>query len=282
MRNRNLKEKITSGQRVYGTLVTVTDPDWLKPIVNLNLDFAFIDMEHISHNLRDVSYLCRLFTESGIDPVVRISKPDPYEASVALDAGAVGVIAPYIESTEEVRKLVGAVKFKPLKGERLRQFLAGEITLEKKLRTYIEKRNSHHLFFANIESIPAVDNLAEILSVDGLDGVIIGPHDLSCSLGIPEEYEHPMFLETIDKIIDTARKYNKAVGYHKGYSNGDCSPMIAWAKKGLNVLIHEADILAAIKMLTSDLNNMRTALGDVVQSRTGVDSPDRGEDYNNI
>ena len=267
MNGQEIKETLSEGRRIYSTLISVTDPKWLGPLKNLNLDFAFIDTEHIPLNLKDVASLCHFFNEAGTAPVVRISDPDPNKACVALDAGASGILAPYIETVEEVLDLAGAVKYKPLKGQKLRQFLDGEIKLEEKLLTYLEEKNQNNLLFINIESLPAVENLENLLAVKELDGIIIGPHDLSCSLGIPEEYDHPLFLSTIDKIIKLAVKSGKGIGYHKGYSGGGSSQMILWAKMGMNILIHEADILAAAEDLNKNLMEMRSQLGDAYTSR---------------
>ena len=132
--------------------------------------------------------------------------PIRYLASQAIDAGAVGVVAPYLESVDQIRDLVGAVKYKPLKGEVLDRALKGEEALSEKVQAYVKKANAGNMAIANIESVPAMNKLDELLSVPGLDAVFIGPHDLSVSLGHPEEYDHPVFEEAVKKIIQTARE----------------------------------------------------------------------------
>lgn len=262
MKGRALKVKMQKSERVYSTLVTASDPKWLDTFKSMSLDFVFIDMEHIPINLRDVSLLCHQFNSMNTAPVVRIPDPDPYKACVALDAGASGILAPYIETEDQVRDLIGAVKYKPLKGQKLAKFLAGETKLEGKLLDYLNSKNQDNILFINIESLPAVKNLENLLSFPELDGIIIGPHDLSCSMGIPEEYENPLFLETIDRIIKIAVKHKKSVGYHKGYAAGDTKQMILWAKQGMNILIHEGDLIAAGSKLNNDINQMRMKLND--------------------
>src|SRR5258708_10926160 len=90
----------------------------------------------------------------GLPPVVRIPCNDPFEACKALDAGAGGIIGPYVESAEQVRGLVGAVKLRPLKGRRLLEALRDRNTLEPELREYLDKRNGDKILIANIESVP--------------------------------------------------------------------------------------------------------------------------------
>lgn len=262
MTGKELKEAMQRTERIYSTLITVTDPKWIDTFKSMGLDFVFIDMEHIPINLRDVSTLCHQFSSMDTAPVVRIPDPDPYKACVALDAGATGILAPYIETEDQVRNLIGAVKYKPLKGQKLEQFLIGETRLEDKLLDYLNDKNQDNVLFINIESLSAVENLDKLLSFPELDGIIIGPHDLSCSLGIPEEYENPLFLETVDRIIKIAVKHKKSVGYHKGYAAGDTEQMIQWAEQGMNILIHEGDLIAAGSKLNNDIAHMRKRLND--------------------
>jgi len=113
-------------------------------------------------------------------PLVRIPAPDPFAATQVLDGGAGGVMVPYVETAEQVRALSGAVKLRPVKGQRLAERLAGR-RFEPALEDYLARRN-HSALVVNIESVPALNALDEILATPGLDGVLIGPHDLSCSL----------------------------------------------------------------------------------------------------
>jgi 2-keto-3-deoxy-L-rhamnonate aldolase RhmA len=101
---------------------------------------------------------------------------------------------------------------RPLKGRRLADALRDRNTLEPELADYLEKRNGDKILIANIESVPAIENLHEICSVQGLDAVLIGPHDLSCSLGIPEQYTHPRFDEAVRTIFRIAREHGVGAG----------------------------------------------------------------------
>lgn len=193
----------------------------------------------------------------GLAPVVRIPSPDPYQATVALDDGACGVIAPYVESASQVKALRDAVKLRPLRGEKLRRVLAGEEELELELANYIEQYNSEHVLIVNIESQPALENLDEILSVPQLDAVLIGPHDLSCSLGIPENYTHPLFLEATETIIKQARSKGIGVGSH---FTGNINQEIEWARNGGNLIVHGSDIFTFIDTMRNDIRQMREQL----------------------
>jgi 2-keto-3-deoxy-L-rhamnonate aldolase RhmA len=226
-----------------------------------SLDFVFIDTEHIALDRSQVSQMCKSL---GLVPVVRIPSPDPFEASMALDGGACGIIAPYIETPEQVRQLVGAVKYKPLKGARLQKLLMNNQTIEPALLKYTNEHNSCNALIVNIESVPAMEALDEILAVDGLDAVLIGPHDLSCSLGIPEQYNNPKFHKAVETIIGKARSKNIGGGIHVTYSAG-FDKEIEWAKKGANLIIHSADFIAFQLTMSREITAIKEALGSINQ-----------------
>jgi len=257
--NMSLKEKLKSGKRIYGTLIVSSSAIWAKTVRRANLDFVFIDTEHFPLGRETVANMCAIYAEMGIAPMVRIPSPDPYIACTALDGGASVILAPYIETEKQVKELVGAVKYRPLKGEKLQQILDGDETLDEKLKIYIDQRCRENLLFINIESLPAVDNLPEILSVPGLDGVIIGPHDLSCSMGLPEEYTHPDFEEVVQRIINECNQRNLGIGIHL---SGEPEQQVRWARTGVNIISYSSDISLFGKIVTREFSTIRTELGD--------------------
>ena len=264
----NVLQKLQEGKRVYGTCFTATAPSWPLSLQKAGLDFAFIDNEHISMNRADLARLCQIIRSYGISPIVRIPSPDHYLASQAIDAGAVGVVAPYLESVEQIRHLVGAVKYKPLKGEVLERALNGKEALNDKTHAYVNKVNAGQMAIANIESVPAMNKLDELLSVPGLDAVFIGPHDLSVSLGHPEEYDHPVFETAVKKIINTARGKGLAVGIHFSL---EPERQIKWVKEGVNIIIHSFDIALFTQRLIHDMNIIKKGVGDGVSGGQSED-----------
>ena len=259
MKGRELREALRSGRRVYGTLVVSCSPMWPPVLRQSGIDFVFIDMEHIPRDESVLSWMCCAYREMGLPPIVRIPSPDPFEACKVLDGGASGIIAPYVESADQVRALVGATKLRPLKGERLANALKDINTLEPELKTYLEDRNAGTVLIVNIESVPAMKNLDTILDVPGLDAVQVGPHDLSCSLGIPEQYRDPRFDDAVHEIIRKARQKGVGAGVHF-WAGLDLE--IRWAEAGGNLVIHSADINLFSETLRRDIAELRRALGD--------------------
>lgn len=259
MNGKELIKALRSGERVYGTAIYSPSPIWPRVVKNLDLDMVFIDTEHTPHDRNTVAWLCQAFSSLNLAPVVRIPSPDPYQAQMALDGGASGIIAPYIESVEQVKALGGAVKFGPLKGDRLQAALDGKIELESELADYLDRRNAHKALFINIESRPALERLDDILCLPYVDAVLVGPHDLSCSLGLPEQYDHPTFDAAVRQIIATSRKHQVGIGIHHNFAHHE----IEWIRAGANLVMHSSDISAFNRALTAEFKIIREATNDI-------------------
>jgi 2-keto-3-deoxy-L-rhamnonate aldolase RhmA len=258
MNGYEMRQKLHRGERVYGTLLVSPSPRWGTIIKTLGLDFLFIDSEHIPQNREMLSWMCLAYAGMGLVPVVRIPNPDPYQAVMAVDGGAQGVIVPYIEEPEQVKRLVGAVRYRPLKGQKLSNILDGQETPDAALMAYLDNYNHNQFLVINIESVPALEALDEIISVKGLDAVLVGPHDLTTSLGIPEQYKHPRFLAAVETIILKSRQHGLGVGVHFD----DVTQQIVWCRMGANLISHSGDIRAFGYNIRTEIQSMREALGD--------------------
>lgn len=257
MNGREIIQRLHEGKRVFSSAMVSTSPLWPNLVKQAGVDFVFVDTEHTPIDRQTLSWICQTYQALGLPPVVRIPSNDPFEACKALDGGAGGVIGPYLETADQVRGLVGAVKFRPLKGRRLQEALRDPKSLEPELRDYLEQRNGDKILIVNIESVPAIENLHEICSVPGLDAVLIGPHDLSCSLGIPEQYTHPRFEEATRTIFKIAREHGVGAGIH--YWQG-LEQEVAWSKAGGNLVMHASDVATFSRTLKNDLDALRQAL----------------------
>lgn len=271
MNGKEIKTALKKGEHVFGTAVLSPSPVWPDVVAAIGLDFVFIDTEHTPLNRETVSYMCHMYRTINLAPIVRIPSPDPFEACMAIDAGASGIIAPYIETVDQVKGLTGAVKFKPLKGEKLYNLDNKNHSIEQKTLLYLEKRNEENILIVNIESLPAMDNLDNILSVKGVDAILIGPHDLSCSLGIPEDYENPLFKNSVINIIEKARSKGIGAGIHMFYDSG-FQQEIQWARQGANLIVHSSDLLAFKYTLRKEILNLKRSLDIKAETHSGEDS----------
>ncbi|CAM3792355.1 HpcH/HpaI aldolase family protein [Aquirufa aurantiipilula] len=265
MIGQEFRNALRMGNPLYGTLLTSTSPKSFDVVLSLHLDFVFLCAEHVSYNPETLSWMCRAFKAADINPVVRILEPSPYLATQALDAGAGAILVPYVEDVEEVLALVGAVKYRPLKGKKLARILHGEEKPTEELSQYLQKHNRNNSLLLNIESESAVKNLAnlaQILSLDGpgVDGFVIGPHDLSTSYNMPEDYRSADFMNLTIALIQQAKSLGVAVGGHTGY-RGSLDLQKDWVKAGANIILHCSDMLLFADKLQSDLNELRKIQG---------------------
>jgi len=254
MNGREIIAALHAGRHVFSSAMVSTSPLWPAMARNSGIDFVFVDTEHTPTDRLTLAWICQTYQALGLPPVVRIPCNDPFEAFKALDAGAGGIIGPYVETAEQVRGLAGAVKLRPLKGRRLEDALRDPSSLEPELQDYLERRNGDKILIVNIESVPAIENLHEICSVTGLDAVLIGPHDLSCSLGIPEQYDHPRFDEAVQTIFRIAREHHVGAGIH--YWLG-LDREVDWAKSGGNLVMHSSDLALVGSALKNDIAELR-------------------------
>lgn len=254
MTSKEFRTALRNGQPVYGMLIASDSPDWPAQVVKMGLDFVFIDTEHIAIDRKALAWMCHAYSSIGLPPIVRIPQPDPQLACMALDGGAAGVMAPYVETVQQVKALCGAVRMRPLKGQRLEDVLYRGAVLEPTLANYLEEKNSGHSLIINVESKPALDNLDALLAVDGLDGVLVGPHDLTVNLGVPEQYDAPVF----DAAVRTILKKSRARGIGAGvFSMLGTQRVIDWSADGLHFIVHGADHHSMRDVISADVRVMR-------------------------
>jgi 2-keto-3-deoxy-L-rhamnonate aldolase RhmA len=141
----------------------------------------------------------------------------------------------------------------------LEEVLNGERELDASVSEYVTGRCAENVLLLNIESAPALNRLDEILAVPDIDAVQVGPHDLSCSLGVPEQYAHPLFEEAIRTIIAKARARRVGVGVHYWWGIED---ELRWVKAGANLIVHSGDIALFSDALRADLKRFRDECGD--------------------
>lgn len=260
------RNALRSGKTVYGTLISSTSPKMFDVAKGLGLDYIFICNEHVLYNPDALGWMCRAYKAAGINPVVRILSPDPYLATQALDAGAGAILVPYVENIDDVYELVGAVKYRPLKGKKLKKLLYGEEKPTSEMIDYFKKHNQNNTLLINIESPTGVENLDAFLDIQtfdgpGVDGIVLGPHDLSVAYDMPEKYKSKEFVELSCGIIEKARAKGVAAGGHNG-SRGNLDLQLAWAKAGANIILNSSDIFLFADKLQEEMNLLKLTKGE--------------------
>ena len=177
-------------------------------------NWAFVDTEHGNFDLETVSDICRVAHLSNICPIVRVADFQYSLVARALDNGAGGIIFP---RTEDPRQLETAISWTIYPPKGVRGFGLAPCNLEYQTLTFtqmMDHYNANLMRVVQIESVRAVEALDEILSVPGFDTVMIGPADLSISLGVPGNMEHPSMVATIEKIRDACLRHGIVPGIH--------------------------------------------------------------------
>lgn len=214
IRENKVKQKLKNGEVVIGTFVKTTDPSVVEILGCTGMDFFVIDSEHVSYNPETITNLVRASDLTGIVPIVRVKEATAVNIMQALDTGALGFHAPNVDTPEQAKVAVAAGRYAPLgnRGFAPTHRAANYGMMDK--QEYIDKANKEILTILHCETMEAVENLDEILKLEELDVIFIGPMDLSQSLGrdVMGQRNHPKLLETIDLIIDKVRKAGKAVG----------------------------------------------------------------------
>ncbi len=266
MTGEQIREQLKNGQRVYGThIASLMNPTAAAMAAEMEMDFAFICTEHMPIDRTEVAMMCRHYAARGVSPIVRVPSISPSEVCMATDAGAEGIVVPYVESESQVRELVGAVRYRPIKGKKLQQVISGECCLPAKTQAFVDHFNRQNYLIIGVESVEAIeqlDTLINIDGVDGVDGVFLGPHDITVSMDIPEEYDNPKFIEVIEDVCQRCHKANVGVGLHTMYLDMKRANLQRLLNAGMNLLINSADISLMKNTMNDHLRQLREMTGD--------------------
>ena len=195
-----------------GSWITIGHPAISEIMSSAGFDWLAIDLEHSAITLREAEDLIRVISLKRIVPLVRLSSNNPEQIKRVMDSGSHGVIVPMVNSRLEAQRVIDAVRYPPVG---CRSFgLARAQGYGASFDDYKSWEKDNVLVVVQIEHIDAVNNLESILTVDGIDGYFIGPYDLSGSLGIPGEFENPMYLKAIERIRSVGEKLGVPGGIH--------------------------------------------------------------------
>ena len=254
MNGAELKATLKAGGRVFGTMLNVTrSPRWVSAFDAAGLDYVVVDTEHAPLGRDDMGDLLHSFSNSGVAPIVRIPIPDSHYVTMAMDAGAQGVLAPYCETAEQAAEVVGAAKWRPLKGDAVARVVASGEHVSDATRAYLEERNRNSIAIIGVESQAGVDNLESILHVPGIDGIFIGPNDMSISLGVPDQYDTEVYRSTVKHVIDTAEAHGVATLVH--HQTPDLSTY--FMEQGARFILHGSERRAMIQGFQAEFGVLR-------------------------
>jgi len=235
----DVKKKLKNNKLSIGSWVTLGHSSITEIMVEAGFNWLTVDMEHSAITLDQAQLLIQVIELSGCVPLVRVGENNPILIKRVMDAGAHGVIVPMINTKEDAEKAVSAVKYPPVgtRGVGLARAQGYGFEFEK----YKNWVNKESLVIVQIEHIKAINNLEAILNTKGVDGSIIGPYDLSGSLGWPGEFERPKVQAALRRYENVCRKLKKPMGIH--VVQPDATKAKQYIKKGYTFLAFGVDIL---------------------------------------
>jgi len=234
-----LKIKLRNNELTIGSWITLGHTAIAEIMAKAGFEWLTIDMEHSVITLDTAQQLIQVIEGCGVVPLVRIGENSPNIIKRVMDAGAYGVIVPMVNTKEQAEAAVKAVKYPPVGTRGVG--LARAQGYGDKFDEYAATVNEASVVIAQIEHIDAVNNIESILSVAGIDGCIIGPYDLSASLGIPGDFAHPEVMAALKKVEQTCREKKVALGMH--VIQPDYRLVIEQTAKGYSFIAFSLDIL---------------------------------------
>lgn len=212
----NFRERLYNGETVVGTFIFYNEPQIAESLGLANLDFVILDMEHGTLNLESVMNMVIAAKYRGLSAIIRAGKNDNLDILRALDIGSDGVQVPLINTKEDALKLVSASKYPPLGNRGVAIPRSADFGIKKNLIEFYEQTNKDILVIAHCETKQSFENLDEILETEEIDVIFLGPFDMSASLGIPQQYDHPEMVRIIDELPKRVIKSGKIPGIYVG------------------------------------------------------------------
>ena len=216
------KEKIKKAEKPLGTFIDTCSPYVIECVGRTGMDYVIIDNEHSPVEAETTAQLVRAAELSGVTPLARVREISRPAVLKLLDVGIQGIIIPNVSSVDEVQKLVLYAKYKPI-GDR--GFCPSRkdgwgYDLNMSVPETMNYFNDQVLVIPQCETAEALENIEEIVSIDGVDGIFIGPFDLSISMGIPGEFTNPVFIAAKKRILDACRSAGKFCMLFAGNMDG--------------------------------------------------------------
>jgi 2-keto-3-deoxy-L-rhamnonate aldolase RhmA len=232
MQARELKAKWRRGEPTPGVWIHIGDPTVAEIIGLQHPDWIMIDAEHAALDLQTLQGVLIALAGSGAVPLVRVPSDDPVYIKRVLDMGAAGILVPQVLSAEETRRAVAACKYPPAGNRGAGPRRAGRYGTRE--AQYLASANDETIVLVMIESIDAVRRIDEIIAVPGLDGIVVGPLDLSASLDLLNQVTHPLVVEAMLAVAEHARAAGMPFG--SGRASGSPEDIAWWLSLGAKIV----------------------------------------------
>ncbi len=208
----SLKQKLKNNELTIGSWIMMGNPMSVEVMALAGFEWLVIDIEHTSIDLQNAENLIRTIQANGIKALVRVSKNEEVVIKRILDMGADGIIVPMVCSREDAMQAVNYAKYPPIGKRGVGLYRASKYGTG--FEEYKKWVNEELVIIAQIEHIDAVNDIDAILEVEGIDGTIIGPYDLSGSMGYPGEFDRDDVKKAVQRVLDRCEAKNIPSGFH--------------------------------------------------------------------
>lgn len=237
----DVKKALNSKKDIsIGSWITIPNRTIAEIMKNAGFSWLCIDLEHTTITLEQAGDLIAVIDSPQCSPLVRLSSNDSVQIKRVMDAGAHGIIVPMVCTRDDVVNAYKSMHYPPVGKRGVGLSRAQNYGADDGFSKYKSWLKENAVLIAQIEHIDAVNNLDELLQMSELDGYIIGPYDLSASMGIPGEFDHPNFLKAMQRIEQAVKKFDKPGGLH--IVEPDKDKLQETIEKGLRFIAYSVDI----------------------------------------
>ena len=236
-----IKRKLRSGEVTLGSWMSMAHPSIAEILAGAGYEWVVIETEHTAIDNSEVLRLIMAIEHAGAIPLVRLAWVDPIQCKAVLDSGAAGVLVPMVNTKEDAELAVRMVKYPPLGYRGVG--LARAQGYGERFAEYVAEANDSTLLIVQIEHKDAVANIEEILDVPGIDGTFIGPYDLSMSMGLPGQLNHPDIIAARRKVLKATLARGLAAGIHMVHPDRAAAGIADVVKEGYQFIALGTDIL---------------------------------------
>jgi 2-keto-3-deoxy-L-rhamnonate aldolase RhmA len=259
MRENKVKQKLRAGGVAMGVMCfEFATPGIGRLSAGAGAELAVFDMEHTGWSLETIKMLVATSRSADIEPVVRVPVTDYRHIAHALDVGATGLVIPLVRDAEQIKFALDCALYPP-RGRRGSAFgVAHDDYTGGAPSDKMRHANDNLLMIAQIETVEGLENVESIAAVEGVDALWMGQFDLTASMGIPAQFDHPKFLDAAKRIVEAAERYNKAATL----AVMDVEQLCAGPANGYRLLVYAADLWIYQQALRRCFRAIRERLGE--------------------
>ncbi len=254
MKPNRLRQALDEGRPAVGHMIMEFATRGVAKIVEqAGLDFLLIDMEHTGFDTERIADMMAWLKATPVAPIVRVPQGLYHFLARTMDAGALGVMVANVETAAQARDIVGAVKYAPLGRRGVGLGTAHTDYVVPDPVAYFEESNRNTVVICQIESVTGLANLEAIAATEGVDILWVGHFDLTQSMGIPGQFQHPRFLEAMQQVVEVGRRFGKA----RGVQPNTREQAGQWMGIGFNVISWSSDIAVYRSALAAAVAGLR-------------------------